>query len=79
MLAIFLAKGDWMSKEWDKTHLSKVLGDYAPMISSKQDRAVQICAPRSTAHSKIRTPLAFRSLGEGGGSGIGGATLRRSR
>jgi hypothetical protein len=37
------------------------------MVSSKQDRAVQICAPRSTAHIGFRTPLAFRSLSKGGG------------
>jgi hypothetical protein len=47
--------------------LSKVSGDNAPMVSNKQDRAVQICAPRSTAHIGFRTPLAFRSLSKGGG------------
>jgi hypothetical protein len=66
-------------KEWVKTHLSKVSGDDAPMVNSKQDRAVQICAPRSTVHSEFRTPLAFRSLSKGGGSGIGDAALRRLR
>jgi hypothetical protein len=49
--------------------LSKVLGDDAPVVSSEQDRAVWIRAPRSMAHSDFRTPLAFRSLGGGGGGG----------
>jgi hypothetical protein len=40
------------------------------VVSSKQDRAVQICAPRSTAHIGFRTPLAFRSLSRGGGGGV---------
>jgi hypothetical protein len=54
-------------KEWVKTHLSKVSGDDAPVVNSKQDRAVHICAPKSTVHSECRTPLAFRSLSRGGG------------
>jgi hypothetical protein len=47
--------------------LSKVPGENAPVVSSKQDRAVQICAPRSTARMGFRTPLAFRPLSRGGG------------
>jgi hypothetical protein len=62
-------------KEWVKTHLSKVSGDDAPVVNSKQDRAVQICAPRSTVHSEFRTPLAFRSLSRGGGGPGSGAQL----
>jgi len=58
-------------EEWVKTHLSKVSGDDAPRVIGKQDRAVRICAPRSTVHSKSQTPLAFRSLSEGGGPSSG--------
>jgi hypothetical protein len=45
------------------------------MVSSKQDRTVQICVPRSTAHSKFWTPLAFRPLSKGGGGPESGAHL----
>jgi hypothetical protein len=82
VLAIFLAKGGQISNEWVKTHLSKVLSNNAPVVNIEQYRAVQINAPGSTAHSKFRTPFAFRPLskgGGGGGSGIGGASLQRPR
>jgi hypothetical protein len=82
MLAIFLVRGARTQKNGLKTHLSKVSDDNAVKISHEQVRAVQICAPRSTAHIGFRTPLAFLPLsggGGGGGSGIGGAPLQRPR
>jgi hypothetical protein len=78
MLAIFLVRGARTQKKGLKTHLSKVLGDNAPRVSREHDRAVQIRAPRSTTQVEFWTPLAFLPL-SGGGSGIGGAPLRRPR
>jgi hypothetical protein len=79
MLAILLAKGGQISNEWVKTHLSKVLSNNAPVVNIEQHRAVQINVPGSTAHSKFRTPFAFRPLSKGGGSRIGGASLQWPR
>ena len=66
MLAIFLVRGARTQKNGLKTHLSKVSDDNVVKISHEKVRAVQICAPRSTAQVEFRTPLAFLPLSRGG-------------
>jgi hypothetical protein len=50
-------------------------------VSSKQIWMARVHPPRSTAEDAFRSPLAILPLmgGGGGGSGIGRATLERSR
>jgi hypothetical protein len=48
-------------------------------VSSEQIWMARVHPPRSTAEASFRTPLVVLPLMGGGGSGIGRATLERSR
>jgi hypothetical protein len=69
----------WAKKEIWKTHFSRSLKGGRVILVSRQFWMAKICPPRSPTEVSFWSPLAILPLTEGGGSGIGHTSLKRSR